>query len=112
MRDPREERSAIMRTFDVRATYTLSKRVSVLSDDYEIEALEDGSASVNTDKTRWEDAYTEDHYTVCELLEKLSEILKEKLHEIPYNSSKAIELRRMLSDCYGWSVDEYSYEEA
>lgn len=112
MKNPTEEKHVQMRTFDVRATYTISKKVSVLTDDYDIETLEDGSAAVCTDKTYWEDVYTEDHYTIRELLDKLADMLKSELRRIPYNSSKAIGMRKMLNDCYGWEIEESNYEEA
>ena len=111
MKDPREEKSVPLRTFDVDVTYVLTKKASVVTSDYELSEDFDGHTVVETKYTDWNAAYEEDHYTVKELLDMLSDYAKKELRMLPSQSQRAIELRNILHDCEGWNLDEYNYEE-
>lgn len=112
MNDPREEKVVPTRTFDVMATYTIQKKVSVLTDDYELYENDCGGFSAFTDNTDWEASYRQDHHTITELISKFAEMLKDELRHLPHDSLKAKELRLLLNDCYGWTVEGENYEEA
>lgn len=111
MKDPTEERNAPMRVFDIEVTYTLFKKDTVVTNDYELECDDEGKLYEDTQSTDWYSAYKEDHYTVLELLDILKNRAKDELKKLPANSQRACELKRIIRDCKGWKLNESHYEE-
>jgi hypothetical protein len=111
MNDPREEKNVPMRTFDVLASFTMTRKVSVLTSDYELVNDLDGHLFVDNSRTDWESAYKEDHYTVSELLGKLEAFATEEIKHIPKGSKRERELRNIINESRRWTCEE-CYEEA
>lgn len=81
--------------FNVTISCSLSKDVTVYSNDYNCEELNNPF-----------NAYVKHNYTISDLLNILSNIAKEKLNENYMNKWKQI-----LEDCKGWIVDEEIVEQ-
>ena len=111
MNDPREEKSVPSRLFFIDVNVTLTKKVSVLTDNYELVKDIDGHVYENLDNTDWETEYKESHYKINELLDMLKVYARNEIIHLPKGSVREIELRHIISDCEGWSVESESYEE-
>ena len=89
------------KSFNVIISCSLSKDVTVYSNDYNCEELNN---SFN--------AYVKHHYTILDLLNILSNIAKEKLNDnkkhLDYYVNK---WKQILEDCKGWIVDEEIVEQ-
>lgn len=112
MKDPREEKTNPIMGFDVNVTYTLVKKTSVTSDNYEV--CEDlfGTRYEDTSRIDWKDAYNEYHYSITHLLKELKEYAKKELRMLPSNSVRAREVQMIMRECDGWEVEEEHFEEA
>lgn len=104
--------------FTITTSITLSKTVSVFTDDYIPEFDdENGSQDCNTSETDWEAAYTSNHYTVPQLLDKLREYVQKDLdnvHNIAETEHKdeaflRRKYERLIEECSDWIVDEEAY---
>lgn len=89
------------KSFNVIISCSLSKDVTVYSNDYNCEELNNPF-----------NAYVKHHYTILDLLNILSNIAKEKLNDnkkhLDYYVNK---WKQILEDCKGWIVDEEIVEQ-
>lgn len=112
MKDPREEKNPPMQGFDVNVTCTLTKKASVVTDDYEV--CEDlfGNKYNDTSRINWKDAYYEDHYyNIKSLLAELVVYAQKELRMLPQNSTRAREVQTLIRECEGWEIEEEHFEE-
>lgn len=94
--------------FDITITQTLSKTVTVVTDEYEliIEHDEDGGyRELNTEDTDWKDVYEREHHTPAQLISILKRILETGEELSPRLKEYIIE------DCENWCVDDYEISE-
>ena len=87
------------KSFNVTISCSLSKDVTVYSNDYNCEELNNPF-----------NAYVKHHYTISNLLNILSNIAKEKLNE-KLNENYMNKWKQILEDCKGWIVDEEIVEQ-
>ena len=87
------------KSFNVTISYSLSKDVTIYSNDYNYEELNNPF-----------NAYIKYHYTISNLLNILSNIAKEKLNE-KLNENYMNKWKQILEDCKGWIVDEEIVEQ-
>lgn len=101
---------------EVTAVFTMSKTITVYTDDYEteIENTEDGkNVVIKTNNTNFKQAFEDEHYTIPELLEEFAKDLEERVKNYAkYDSKSALgrEYKRcynLLQGCKNWVVDEY-----
>ena len=89
------------KSFNVIISCSLSKDVTVYSNDYNCEELNNPF-----------NVYVKHHYTISDLLNILSNIAKEKLNDnkkhLDYYVNK---WKQILEDCKGWIVDEEIVEQ-
>lgn len=99
--------------FDVEVTITMSKVVTVTTDDYAPEIDdEDGSVYANTENTEWDKAFENSgNFTIAELLEELKGYVVEDMKTCAPNTGKCAHLQRLLLACEDWETIEESYEE-
>lgn len=108
------ENSEIERACKV--TETITRRVILSTTDYVAEEDWDDEfgkcVSVDTSDTDWAGEYSNQEYTVLELIDKLKEYVEEDIKNTSPNTGKGRELQRLLSACSCWEqveleVDEY-----
>lgn len=87
------------KSFNVTISCSLSKDVTVYSNDYNCKELNNPF-----------NAYVKHHYTISNLLNILSNIAKEKLNE-KLNENYMNKWNQILEDCKGWIVDEEIVEQ-
>ena len=87
------------KSFNVTISCSLSKDVTIYSNDYNYEELNNPF-----------NAYVKHHYTISNLLNILSNIAKEKLNE-KLNENYMNKWKQILEDCKGWIVDEEIVEQ-
>jgi hypothetical protein len=99
--------------FDVEVTITMSKVVTVTTNDYAPEIDdEDGSVYANTENTEWEKAFENSgHFTIADLIEELKGYVVEDMKTCAPNTGKGAHLQRLLLACEDWETIEESYEE-
>lgn len=113
---PWNEKENEEREFDVIVTQTLVKNEKVFTSDYNyfVEQEEDGgySEEIETDDTDWEQAWSEQCWSIPELLNKLKKYVEEELA-----TSKNIDkgrknyLNGIINACQGWNVIETCVEQ-
>lgn len=104
------------RDFDVTVSQTLSKTVTVTTNDYEPEIVSEkhnGIYEYNaiTDNTDWEAAYCEDHFTPEQLISLFKRYLQAELggkQSIPKSPSY---LKHLIKECEDWCIDETEFIE-
>lgn len=108
-----KENSVIER--DCEVTETISRKVSLSTADYVAEEDWDDDfgkcVSADTSDTNWAGEYSNQEYTVLELIDKLKEYVKEDIRTTPPNTSNGRHLKRLLSACNGWEQVELEVEE-
>lgn len=111
-RAPYNQKDNDERTFNVDVEYVMRKEdIEVQTDDYFYEDdYED--FSVNTSLTDFEVAYTEQHYTIPEMLVELKKYVEREMQFVEMCSGRARELKRLLADCQGWKIVEAQVEES
>ena len=95
------------RDFDLTISQSLSKDVSVCTDNYIPEYdEEDGHIYANTDDTEWNKVYEENGcHTPLQLIQLLGEVLQKDLeHGIVFKSPRFT--RKLIEECEGWTEDE------
>ena len=95
--------------FDITVTQTLSKTLTVATDNYRYieEADEDGRyVEYDTDETDWEDVYAEDHHTPEQLIALFKRFLERKDEEEIPDSIR----QHLIKECEDWIVEEQSIE--
>lgn len=89
--------------FEITITQTLSKSLSVFTDQYNFicDMDEDGvSTEYDTSDTNWHDVYEEDHYTPLQLIALFKRMLESK-EEISERMRK-----HLIEECEEWCEDE------
>jgi hypothetical protein len=102
-----------VRDFDLTISQSLSKDVTVCTNDYAPEYdEEDGRTYINTENTDWEKAYKEDHYTPLQLIQMYKQVLEEQLESfngIDDTFAAKLQIRRikqLIEECESWIEDE------
>ena len=101
------------RDFDVEVTITMSKVVTITTDNYMPEYdEEDGHTYANTENTEWDTEFRNSGcFTIPDLLSELKEYVKADMETCSPNTTKGAHLKRLLEACDGWDVIEKNYEE-
>lgn len=99
--------------FDVEVTITMSKVVTITTDNYVPEYDdEDGHTYANTENTEWDKEFENSgHFTIADLIEELKGYVVEDMKTCAPNTSKGAHLKRLLLACKDWETIEESYEE-
>lgn len=91
---------------DCEVTETITRKITLSTADYVAEEDWDNEfgkcVSVDTSDTDWAGEYSNQEYTVLELIDKLKAYVEEDIKNTSPNSSKGKELQRLLSACDGW----------
>ena len=101
------------RDFDVEVTITMSKVVTITTDNYVPEYDdEDGHTYANTENTEWDKEFENSgHFTIADLIEELKGYVVEDMKTCAPNTRKVSHLKRLLLACEDWETIEESYEE-
>ena len=101
------------RDFDVEVTITMSKVVTITTDNYVPEYDdEDGHTYANTENTEWDKEFENSgHFTIADLIEELKGYVVEDMKTCAQNTRKVSHLKRLLLACEDWETIEESYEE-
>lgn len=104
------------RDVDILISTTLSKSTTISTEDYEVEAWEDAerdedgylvrSGGTDYTYTALEDNYTDEEYTIPELLDILYNEASRKLKEENLSTEDKVKWTRVLTSCEGWGEDE------
>ena len=118
--------------FDVTCSQTLSKTVTVTTNNYipgaegvDYESDDEGGCyaspwhdNPDTSNTNWAEEYHDnDHYSPIQLIELYKETLKEQLKswegmdEIPSTKAQVRRIEHLIEECEGWTEDETEYVE-
>ena len=91
---------------DCEVTETITRKITLSTADYVAEEDWDNEfgkcVSVDTSDTDWAGEYSNQEYTVLELIDKLKAYVEEDIKNTSPNSSNGKELQRLLSACDGW----------
>ena len=108
-----KEQSVIIR--DCEITETVTRKVTLATTDYVAEEDWDDDfgkcISADTSETDWKEEYSNQEYTVLELIDKLKVYVEEDIKNTLPNTGKCRELQRLLSSCNGWEQVELEVEE-
>ena len=101
------------RDFDVEVTITMSKVVTITTDNYVPEYDdEDGHTYANTENTEWDKEFENSgHFTIADLIEELKGYVVEDMKTCATNTRKVSHLKRLLLACEDWETIDESYEE-
>ena len=101
------------REFDVEVTITMSKVVTITTDNYVPEYDdEDGHTYANTENTEWDKEFENSgHFTIADLIEELKGYVVEDMKTCATNTIKVSHLKRLLLACEDWETIDESYEE-
>lgn len=99
------------REFEITISQTLSKLVTVTTDNYIPEVdYETGHMYTDTSETDWYEVYEGQHYTIPSLLEHLQVFAEKELENVSPNSGRGRELQSIINACKDWIVDDYCIE--
>ena len=91
---------------DCEVTETITRKITLSTTDYIAEEDRDDDfgkcISADTSETDWEEEYSNQEYTVLELIDKLKAYVEEDIKNTSPNTGKGRELQRLLSACDGW----------
>lgn len=100
--------------FEVTVSQTLSRNVTVTTQDYSYEedVDEDGAyVNYNTEDTDWKEVYNNEHETIESLLTQFKEMLEAKIEECENfeadNKKYIAHLKYLAEECEGWCVDDF-----
>ena len=101
------------REFDVEVTITMSKVVTITTDNYVPEYDdEDGHTYANTENTECDKEFENSgHFTIADLIEELKGYVVEDMKTCAPNTRKVSHLKRLLLACEDWETIDESYEE-
>lgn len=101
------------RDFDVEVTITMSKVVTITTDNYVPEYDDEyGHTYANTENTEWDKEFENSgHFTIADLIEELKGYVVEDMKTCAPNTGKCAHLKRLLFACEDWETIEESYEE-
>ena len=94
--------------FDLTISQSLSKDVTVSTDDYTPEYDdEDGHIYANTDNTEWNKVYSEEHLTPLEIIQECKRLAEFCIGAGWQSISNAkVSIKRLIEECEGWENDE------
>ena len=96
------------REFEVTISQTLSRTVTIVTDDYYPEYdEEDGRTYANTENTDWEKVYENCDFKLQDLLEELKGYVQSDMAMTGPNTGKGRHLKRLLEACDSWIEDDY-----
>ena len=98
------------REVQVTVSQTLSKDVSIFTDNYRVEPDEDGLHSYVMEDVNLKDLYKEQHYTIPQLLKILKKDYKHRLANIT-DPKKAAYYQEIIEECENWVVDDFEVVE-
>ena len=98
--------------FEVTISQTLSKTVTVTTQDYNPVFDDEIGMYADTSDTHWHDVYEKQHYKIQDLLKALVNYVTEDLKNPELDSVKKNLLKGILEDCEGWIEDECEINEA
>lgn len=110
---PYNQKELPEREFEVTISQTLSKTITIFTNDYNLEADcdEDGCYEVcDTSDTNWKEAYEDNLHTPAQLIKILKLVLEE-------NKKKGIVFKTegftndLIEECENWCVDDYEVVE-
>lgn len=100
---------------DCEVTETITRKITLSTTDYIAEEDRDDDfgkcISADTSETDWEEEYSNQEYTVLELIDKLKAYVEEDIKNTSPNTGKGRELQRLLSACSGWEQVDSEVEE-
>lgn len=100
---------------DCEVTETITRKITLSTTDYIAEKDWDDElgkcVSVDTSDTDWAAEYSNQEYTVLELIDKLKAYVEVDIKNTSPNTGKGRELQRLLSACKGWEQVELEVEE-
>ena len=100
---------------DCEVTETITRKVTLSTTDYVTEEDWDEEfgkcVSADTYDTDWAGEYSNQEYTVLELIDKLKAYVEEDIKNTSPNIGKGRELQRLLSACSDWEQVELNVEE-
>lgn len=100
------------RDFEVTISQTLSKTVTITTNDYQPEYdEEDGNTYANTENTDWKKAYENCDFKLQDLLEELKGYVQSDMAMTGPNTGKGRHLKRLLEACDNWIEDDYEIVE-
>lgn len=96
-------------------TETITRKVTLSTTDYISEEDWDDEfgkcVSADTSDTDWVREYSNQEYTILELIDKLKVYIEEDIRNTSPNTGKGRELQRLLSACSDWEQVELNVEE-
>lgn len=101
------------REFEVTISQTLSKPVTVFTNDYnlEIDCDEEGKyETLDTSDTAWKDVYEDEYHTPAQLIQMLKLVLEENKKKGIFFKSQGF-TDDLIKECEGWCVDDYEVVE-
>ena len=112
---PWNEKEQSVITRDCEITETVTRKVTLATTDYVAEEDWDNElgkcVSADTSDTDWAGEYSNQEYTVLELIDKLKAYVEEEIKNTSPNTGKCRKLQRLLSTCNGWEQVELEVEE-
>ena len=98
--------------FEVTISQTLSKTVTIKTDDYTRIVTHEAHNRIyedyaDTSYTDWKQAYENNNFKLQDLLEELKGYVQSDLAMTGSNTSKGRHLKRLLAACDGWIEDDY-----
>jgi hypothetical protein len=95
--------------FDVTISQTLSKTVTVKTDDYIPVKVGNPCVRIHPDTTNtdWRQAYENEHFKIQDLLQELKEYAKSDLAMSGVNTNKGKYLKKLIEACDNWIEDDY-----
>lgn len=123
---PWNEESIPEKEFDVTCCQTLSKTVTVYTDNYtpgasgvDYEPDDEGGYTAvgwhdddDTSDTNWADEYHDnDHYTPQQLIELFKRYLEHMLDDKVQVSTSPSQIKHLIQECEDWQEDETEYVE-
>ena len=100
---------------DCEVTETITRKVTLSTTDYISEEDWDDEfgkcVSADTSDTDWVREYSNQEYTILELIDKLKVYIEEDIRNTSPNTGKGRELQRLLSACSDWEQVELNVEE-
>ena len=112
---PWNEKEQSVITRDCEITETVTRKVTLATTDYVAEEDWDNElgkcVSADTSDTDWAGEYSNQEYTVLELIDKLKKYVEEDIKNTSPNTGNSRHLKRLLSACNGWEQVELEVEE-
>ena len=106
-----DERKPYM-SFPVYVSETLTKRCDVDTDEYREEDNGKGEEpTLDLQDVNWKAAYKQSCFSISELLSELENYIGAEMNAPTTSKARQGYLRKMLSDCNGWEVEEIYVDE-